>query len=97
MPPHFGQVVESSAMTASQFGHIPFGKQLSSDGIHLELSEEEGLEIEWILSLHNHKFSTRSIALWMNEHGHLNRGGKDWSHVSIFNLIKKHKDSDEYR
>lgn len=69
-------------------GHIPYGFQLSSDGIHLELSQEEQYNLVLMNQLkYEHKFSFRKIAAEMNSRNRLNRRGI-WTHVAISRVMK---------
>lgn len=74
-------------------GYIPYGKKLSEDGIHLEDDEEEALMIELILYLSDppYSWSSRRIRNYLTSIHLYNREGKEWTHVAIFNLIKKYE------
>lgn len=68
-------------------GHIPFGKKLAVDGIHLELNEAESEILRAMKSLRNNK-SIREIAHEMNSSGKLNRGNSQWNHASVHRILK---------
>ena len=69
-------------------GHIPFGKKLSSDGIHLEPNNYEVKTTSLISKLHAKKTSVRKIAKIVNNQGKLNRGAI-WNHASVHRILKK--------
>lgn len=69
-------------------GHIPFGYQLSKDGIHLDKNDQEQYNLKQINILRNKGFSIREIALEMNKNQMLNRGQSKWNHASIFRILK---------
>ena len=70
-------------------GYIPFGKKLNEDGIHLEDCEEELAIIEEIHFLRETGLTYKNIADEMNSEGFFNRDGRKWSHLTVFNLLKK--------
>ena len=69
-------------------GHIPFGKKLAGDGIHLETNENEVTILATMRTLRSLKNSIRAIAKALNSQGKLNRGAQ-WNHSSVHgHLIK---------
>lgn len=68
-------------------GHIPFGKKLASDGIHLEPSSTESNALCMMRELRACKASVRDIAHVMNNKGVLNRGSS-WNHASVHRILK---------
>lgn len=68
-------------------GHIPFGKKLSLDGIHLEPNIFEIKTVHLMSKLHAKKTSIRKIADIVNNKGKLNRGAK-WNHASVHRILK---------
>lgn len=68
-------------------GHIPFGKKLAADGIHLEDNENEIKTIKMIHTLRSRKNSIRDVAYKMNIQGKLNRGSV-WNHASVHRILK---------
>lgn len=70
-------------------GHIPFGFQLSEDGVHLEENEEEQSILNQIKDLMSQGLSTRKISLEMNHRAAFNRGGANWNHASIHRAMMK--------
>lgn len=69
-------------------GHIPFGYQLSQDGIHLEHNKNEQSILKQINILQNKGYSIREIAIKMNSNQLFNRNGTPWNHASIFRILK---------
>jgi DNA invertase Pin-like site-specific DNA recombinase len=68
-------------------GHIPFGKKLADDGIHLILNEPEATILRAMHKLRSHKKSIRCIAQELNNQGILNRGSA-WNHASVHRILK---------
>ena len=68
-------------------GHIPFGKKLATDGIHLEPSKTEKTTLSIMHELRSCKTSIRGIAQTMNSQGKLNRGAS-WNHASVHRILK---------
>lgn len=68
-------------------GHIPFGKKLSTDGIHLEDNHREKETLSLMSKFHTKKTSIRKIAEKMNKLGKLNRGSI-WNHASVHRKLK---------
>lgn len=74
-------------------GHIPYGKKLSEDGVHLENCAEEIEIINEVIEMR--KFPKKTIAEIManlNLQGKFNRG-KPWSIMAVHRLIAKHVNS----
>jgi len=69
-------------------GHIPFGKQLCEDGIHLIDDAEEIAVIEAILRLRSQGIPFKSIAEILNQWGLENRG-QPWRKSSVFSIHKR--------
>ena len=70
-----------------RIGHIPFGKMLSSDGIHLEPNHDETQTFSIMSKLRSKNISIRNIAEKMNSKGQLNRGAI-WNHASVHRILK---------
>lgn len=70
-------------------GHIPFGKKLSEDGIHLEIDPNELNALNKIYELRSKKLSIRTIASLLNDTGQFNRYNARWNHSSINRMLKK--------
>lgn len=68
-------------------GHIPFGKKLADDGIHLEDNHEESQTFSLMSKLRSKNISIRNIAQKMNSNGKLNRGSI-WNHASVHRILK---------
>lgn len=68
-------------------GHIPFGKKLADDGIHLEPNDNETKTLHVMSKLRAKKISIRTIAEKMNSQGQLNRGAI-WNHASVHRILK---------
>lgn len=69
-------------------GHIPFGKKLANDGIHLESSHHETQILSIMSKLRARNISIRTIAEKMNSKGKFNRGGALWNHASVHRILK---------
>lgn len=69
-------------------GTIPYGFQLSCDGVHLELCESEQICLRMIYSLRDEGFSLSEIAESMNEVGHSNRLGSPWRKSAVQRLVE---------
>jgi DNA invertase Pin-like site-specific DNA recombinase len=68
-------------------GHIPFGKKLADDGIHLEPNHDE-VEILHVMSkLKAKNIPIRTIAKSMNSNEQFNRGAV-WNHASVHRMLK---------
>jgi len=72
-------------------GYIPYGKRLASDKLHLEEDETEQKIIKDILELYSKGLTYRNIANELNLRRIYNRKNKPWSHVAVFELVKKNK------
>jgi len=69
-------------------GHIPFGYQLASDGIHLETNELEQSALSQMQELRRNGLSIREVAVEMNQRGTLNRGQTKWNNASVHRILK---------
>lgn len=72
-------------------GRIPYGFQLSSDGIHLENSDKEQYQLTVMRKLKNEGKTLREIAEEMNFYHLWNRDGP-WNHVSIHRVMGNGKE-----
>jgi len=70
-------------------GYIPYGYRVKEDKIHLDVDPKEQDTILLIKDLHKTGLTYRGIAMELNSLGVLNRKNKPWSHVAVFELIKK--------
>lgn len=70
-------------------GYVPFGFQISQDGIHIEENQQEQSILQQIKELMEKGLSTRKIANEMNRRGAFNRGGAKWNHASIHQITMK--------
>jgi DNA invertase Pin-like site-specific DNA recombinase len=71
-----------------RIGHIPFGKRLAEDGIHLLPDDGEREVLSFMSTLRACNNSIMKIANELNKHGKLNRGAK-WSKSSVHRLLPK--------
>lgn len=69
-------------------GHIPFGFQLASDGLHLEQNMCERSILEEMRALKIQGLSLRTIVITMNSKKFFNRGDKPWNHASMHRILK---------
>ena len=68
-------------------GQVPYGKQLSSDGVHLEDNEQEQAILRGILSLREEGLSIRAIAERLNLQATPARG-KKWHPTTVARILK---------
>lgn len=67
-------------------GHIPYGYQLSDDGIHLEPNEVEQEILKIMNAFKEEGLSLRKIAAQLNMFEKLNRVGP-WNHLSVMRVM----------
>jgi site-specific DNA recombinase len=79
--------LQTKKAKGQRVGHVPFGHRLAQDGIHLEIDELEQEILQQLRDLRRDGLSYREIAQEMNNKKAFNRGGKNWSHVSVYNMI----------
>ena len=70
-------------------GHIPFGCRLATDGIHLELDENEQNIIRLMRKLQESGMSIREIADELNKQKHLNRCETLWSKSACHRILSQ--------
>ena len=70
-----------------RIGHIPFGKKLADDGIHLEFNHDETEILRVMSKLKAKNTPIRTIAKSMNSNGQFNRGAI-WNHASVHRMLK---------
>ncbi len=68
-------------------GSVPFGYQLSEDGIHLEPNAQESEVVKLIQSLRK-KLSFRAIVEYLNDNAIPSRTGHRWDIHQVFNITK---------
>lgn len=71
-----------------RIGHIPFGYRLCTDGVHLEIDQDEQRILSMIEEARTFGLSYREIAVDFIEMNILNRSGKSWNHVSLMRVMK---------
>lgn len=71
-----------------RIGNIPYGKKLSSDGIHLEVNEEESKIISDIKDMRRRGLSYTKIRNVLTYSCRINRQGKPFSIPSIHRIYK---------
>jgi site-specific DNA recombinase len=81
--------LQAKKAKGQRVGFIPFGHRLAADGIHLEIDELEQEILAQVRELRRNGLSYREISQEMNNKKAFNRGGKEWSHVSVYNMIQK--------
>jgi len=69
-------------------GHIPFGKRLADDGIHLEQDEKEQDILKQMRDLQKEGLSIRKIAKELNHREAFNRGEATWNNASVHRILK---------
>lgn len=68
-------------------GHIPYGYQLSEDGIHLQSNVVEQFNQNLMKDLTKQELSLRQIARYLNSIHVFNRDGP-WTHVAVSRVMK---------
>ncbi len=81
--------LQAKKQRGERVGHIPFGMQLSADGIHLEECAKEQATLRKIELLHQSGMSLRKIADELNEQGIFKRGEEKWNHVNLHHVCKR--------
>ncbi len=70
-------------------GPTPLGYRVRPKTSLLEVDEAQEPIVRLIFSLYvDKKLGTRSVANWLNEHGHRTRAGRPWSHQTVFNVLR---------
>ena len=69
--------------------HIPFGSDLSADGVELVPNVSEQDAIELIRELRGGGFSLRKIATELDDHGIPTKSGQKWNHNSVASILKR--------
>lgn len=72
-------------------GQIPFGFQLTDDGVQLEPDLDEQNVIEAIHSFKNEGMSHRAIARTLNQTGLRTKAGMSWTHVQVGRVVRQMK------
>ena len=81
--------LQAKKARGERVGHIPFGFQLSADGVHLEESPEEQATLRKIEVLRQSGASLRKIAEHLNRQGIFKRGNEPWNHVNLHAVCKR--------
>lgn len=81
--------LQAKKVRGERVGHIPFGFQLSVDGVHLEESPEEQATLRKIEVLRQSGASLRKIAEHLNRQGIFKRGNEPWNHVNLHTVCKR--------
>jgi len=69
-------------------GELPFGYQLSEDGIHLEPEPGEQASLALLHRLRSKGLSLRAVAETLNQQGYTTRSGSQWRHEYVYNILK---------
>jgi site-specific DNA recombinase len=75
--------LQSKKLRGERVGAIPFGYDLSSDGLHLEENPYEQNIIGRIMRTKDAGHSFRSIARELNAEGHTTKEGCAWTHKQV--------------
>jgi DNA invertase Pin-like site-specific DNA recombinase len=70
-------------------GTVPYGYQLSDDGIHLERDSEEQEVIKAICSLRKQGLTFHKIVTKLNRDCVLTRKGTPWQYRSVWNIVRQ--------
>ena len=68
---------------------IPYGAQVSADGLHLEESPQEMKVLTAMMDLMVQDRSFSQIAQRLNERGFRTRRGAEWTQVSVFQMLPR--------
>ena len=68
---------------------IPYGAQLSADGVHLEESPQEMKVLMEMIDLMVQDQSFSQIAQRLNERGFRTRRGAEWTQVAVFQMLPR--------
>ncbi len=82
------QALSHKKKQAQRVGEIPFGYDLSADGIHLEENAREQEVIAIIQGLRSEGLSVRKIAAELNRMGHRTKKGCSWSHTQVYRTLR---------
>lgn len=80
--------LQTKKKKGQRVGHIPFGQQLSADGIHLEKCEIEQNVLREINEFNRRRWSMRDMAKRLNAQEMLNRGS-NWNASSIHRILRR--------
>lgn len=69
-------------------GTIPYGKRLSSDGLHVEPHPEELATMAMIATMYKKRLSLRAIAANLTSNGLSPRSGGKWHPQTISNIVR---------
>ena len=81
--------LQAKKVRGERVGHIPFGKRLAADGVHLEDDPTEQATLQQVATLKARGFSLRRIAHHLNRHGPLKRDGSPWNQVNLHTLCTR--------
>jgi DNA invertase Pin-like site-specific DNA recombinase len=81
--------LQAKRVRGERVGHIPFGKRLAADAVHLEDEPTEQATIRQIATLKASGLSLRRIAHDLNRQGSLKRDGSPWNHVNLHTLCTR--------
>ena len=70
-------------------GHIPYGKQLSADGVHLEDCRDEQNIVSEIQRLRRSGMSFNKVATDLNKRNILKRDKSKWNAVNLHTVCKR--------
>lgn len=70
-------------------GTIPFGYRRNPESDALEPAQSEAPLVPAIFDLYvNKRLGCRSVANWLNDHGHRTREGRLWSHMTTMTVLR---------
>ena len=73
--------LHAKKVRGERVGHIPFGKRLAANAVHLEDDPTEQATLRQVAALKASGLSLRQMAGHLNEKGFLKRDGSPWNHV----------------
>jgi len=85
------KALQAKKSRGERVGHIPFGKRLAADGIHLEDDQTEQAVIETARVMRQEGMSLRKIAAELNGQGFnaRKRDRSPWNHVNLHTILKR--------
>jgi hypothetical protein len=84
------ELPDSESPSEGAYGEdVPFGLQISDDGLRLEVHPRENQALMLMMELLGQDFSYSSIVSDLNEKGFRMRDGRPWSRVAVFNMMPR--------
>lgn len=81
--------LQAKKVRGERVGHIPFGKRLAADAVHLEDDPSEQATLRQVATLKASGLSLRRIAHDLNHTGLRKRDGSRWNHINLHTLCTR--------